>query len=99
MMLYLFSFLLLLCVGITLFINLDPAFGGNPTKEQKESYKHFDNYVNGKFVNEVPTDVMSSSDSSSMIKDSNSRLKTVIQLVKFLFLSLIGIKLKVKKIV
>lgn len=46
--------ILLLCVGITLFMNLDPAFGGNQTKEQKEAYKQFDNYVDGKFVNELP---------------------------------------------
>jgi L-ascorbate metabolism protein UlaG (beta-lactamase superfamily) len=71
----LFSFLLLLGVGITLFISLDPAFGGNPTKEQQESYQHLNNYVNGKFVNEVPTDVMNSSNSSSTNKDSTSEAK------------------------
>ena len=76
MVLYLFSFLLLLGVGITLFINLNPAFGGNPTKEQKESYQHFNNYVNGKFVNEVPTElVINSSDASSTNKDSTSEAK------------------------
>jgi L-ascorbate metabolism protein UlaG (beta-lactamase superfamily) len=69
-MLYLLSLLFVLCVGILLFINLDPAFGGNPTKEQKENYKDFDNYVNGKFINEVPTGMFnSSSDSSSAIKN------------------------------
>ena len=73
MVLYLFSFLLLLGVSITLFINLDPAFGGNPTKEQKENLSKFNNYVNGKFVNEVPTDVMNSSDASSTNKDSTCR--------------------------
>jgi L-ascorbate metabolism protein UlaG (beta-lactamase superfamily) len=72
-MLNLFSLLFVVCVGIVLFINLDPAFGGNPTKEQKENYKDFDNYVNGKFVNEVPTSLfMSSSDSSSVVKDSKA---------------------------
>jgi L-ascorbate metabolism protein UlaG (beta-lactamase superfamily) len=69
--LYLFSFLFVVCIGITLFINLAPTFGGNPTKEQKENYKHFDNYVNGKFVNGVPTGMgMSLSDFLSMAKDS-----------------------------
>jgi len=69
-MLYLLAFLILLCIGITLFIKLDPAFGDNPTKEQKERYQHFDNYVNGKFVNEVPTAMsMSISDGLSMFKD------------------------------
>lgn len=71
MILYLSSFLLLLCIGVTLFINLDPAFGGNPTKEQKEYYKQFDNYVNSKFVNEIPTSLkMSLSEQISMIRDS-----------------------------
>lgn len=70
-MLYLFSFLILLCIGITLFIKLNPAFGGNPTKEQKESYERFNNYVSGKFVNEAPTSLnMSLSNIISMIKDS-----------------------------
>jgi len=70
-MLVLLSFLLVMFVGVTLFINLDPTFGGNPTKEQKEYYKHVDNYVNGKFVNEIPTSLkMSLSEQISMIKDS-----------------------------
>lgn len=70
-MIYLFCFLILLCAGIALFINLNPAFGGNQTKEQKEFYEKFDNYVNGKFVNEIPTNLsMSFSDILSMIKDS-----------------------------
>lgn len=71
MLLYLFSLLFLLCIGITLFINLDPAFGENPTNEQKETYKHLKNYVNEKFVNEVPTQlVISSSESLATNKDS-----------------------------
>jgi L-ascorbate metabolism protein UlaG (beta-lactamase superfamily) len=71
MILYLLSLLFILCLCITLFINLYPSFGGNPTKEQKEIYKHFDNYVNGKFVNEVPTSLnMSLSNLLSMVKDS-----------------------------
>jgi len=71
MILYLSSFLLLLCIGITLFLNLYPAFGGDPSKEQKEVYKGLNNYVDGKFVNEVPTSLdMSLSDNLSMIRDS-----------------------------
>lgn len=71
--LYLFSCLFVLGVGITLFINLNPAFGGNPTKEQKENYKRLDNYVNGEFVNEVPTSLTIGSDNSaSVIKNSNA---------------------------
>lgn len=71
MMIYILSFLVLLCVGITLFLNLDPAFGGNPTKEQKDNYKRFGNYIDGKFVNAVPTSLfMRSSESSSATDDS-----------------------------
>jgi L-ascorbate metabolism protein UlaG (beta-lactamase superfamily) len=75
MVLYFISFLLLLSACIILFINLDPAFGGNPTKEQKETYQNLSNYDNGKFVNEIPTDVMNSSDASSTNKDSTSETK------------------------
>ncbi|MEN6462438.1 MAG: MBL fold metallo-hydrolase, partial [Syntrophomonas sp.] len=72
MALYLFTFLLLLCVGITLFIKLDPVFGGSPMKEQKETYKQYENYVNDKFVNETPTKLgISSSGSTSTDKDTN----------------------------
>ncbi|GEP64487.1 hypothetical protein CBE01nite_22550 [Clostridium beijerinckii] len=71
MIIYIFSFIILLCVGVTAFIKLNPAFGGKPTKEQIEFYKNFDNYVNGKFVNETPTGLgMSASDILSMLKDS-----------------------------
>jgi L-ascorbate metabolism protein UlaG (beta-lactamase superfamily) len=70
-MLYLFSFLILLCIGIILFIKLNRAFGGKQTQEQKELYNNFENYINGKFVNETPTSLsMSHSDILSMIKDS-----------------------------
>lgn len=76
MILYLFSFILLLVVGVLLFINLDPAFGGKPTKEQKETYKYLDNYVNEKFVNEVPTSVFgNSSNSSAAINDFKASAK------------------------
>jgi hypothetical protein len=68
-MIYLFSFLLLAGISITLFLNLNPSFGGNLTKEQKESYKNFSNFVNGKFVNEVSTRLFKISTNSS--KDDN----------------------------
>ncbi len=72
MILYLFSFFIILCISIILFMNLSPAFGGNPTKEQKEIYKHFTNYINGKFVNEVPTSLgLMFSDNSTATKDFN----------------------------
>jgi L-ascorbate metabolism protein UlaG (beta-lactamase superfamily) len=71
--LYLLSFLLLLGVVTILFLNIDPAFGGNPTTEQKEFYQHSNNYVDGKFINEDPAElVINSSDNSSMNEDSAS---------------------------
>lgn len=71
MILYLLSFLGVLCIGFLLFINIYPSFGGNLSKEQKDYYKQLKNYVNGKFVNEIPTSLkMSASDYVSMLKDS-----------------------------
>jgi L-ascorbate metabolism protein UlaG (beta-lactamase superfamily) len=76
MILYFLSFLLLLSVVIILFINIDPAFGGSPTKEQTEMYQHLNNYVDGKFINEDPTElVINSSDGSSTNEDSASEAK------------------------
>ncbi|WP_078380562.1 MBL fold metallo-hydrolase [Sutcliffiella halmapala] len=69
-MIYLSIFLVALCVIIISFIKLHPVFGGNPRKEQKGKYNTFDNYENGKFVNQVPTKMsMSASDIFSMLKD------------------------------
>ena len=73
---YLFCIFLLFCVGIILFINIDPAFGGNPTKEQKEMYQNLNNYVNGKFINEYPTELSTNSlDAPSTNEDSASEAK------------------------
>jgi Predicted Zn-dependent hydrolases of the beta-lactamase fold len=52
-----FLLLLLFCAGIIVFMNVDPAFGGDPTTEQKEAYQQLSNYVDGHFVNELPTSV------------------------------------------
>nr|WP_090885975.1 MBL fold metallo-hydrolase [Evansella caseinilytica] len=54
-MIFIFAFIVVLCLVILLYINLHPVFGGNPNKEQKQMYEGFDNYVDGKFVNLVPT--------------------------------------------
>jgi len=56
MVLYIFGFLVVLGLGVILFVNLSPAFGGNLSQEQKEAYKHFSNYIDGRFVNEVYAD-------------------------------------------
>lgn len=76
MILYLFGFLLVLCIGIILFVYIHPVFGGDPTKEQKEAYKSYDNYVDGKFTNGIPTRLLiSSPGSSSENKNSASDVK------------------------
>ncbi len=65
--------LVVLGVVISLFINIHPAFGGNPSKEQKEVYNTFDNYDNGKFVYRASTKMNgSASNSPSTFEDSNS---------------------------
>jgi L-ascorbate metabolism protein UlaG (beta-lactamase superfamily) len=61
MILYLVSFLLLFSFGVAMFMNLHPAFGGKPTKEQKEAYNSLNNYLEGKFVNAVPASAGSDS--------------------------------------
>ncbi|MGR6544093.1 MBL fold metallo-hydrolase [Paenibacillus tundrae] len=53
MVLYILTSILLIIVGALLFMLLYPSFGGNPSKEQKETYNQLENYTNGKFVNEV----------------------------------------------
>ncbi|MEH7087074.1 MBL fold metallo-hydrolase [Neobacillus drentensis] len=67
-MIFLLVTLGLLGAVISLFINLHPVFGRNPSNEQKEIYKTFDNYVNGKFVYQSPT----KSTITSTFKNSNS---------------------------
>lgn len=72
-MIYLLIFLSVLSAVIILFLNLHPVFGGTASKEQQETYKKFNNYVNGKFVNQVPTKLdMNASDNFSMLKESIS---------------------------
>lgn len=73
MVLYLFGFLLILCVGVALFLNLNPAFGGNPTQELKEIYKNLNNFDDGKFVNEVQTKLDMSL--STMVKEADVSTK------------------------
>ncbi|NMD71249.1 hypothetical protein HHO41_13160 [Bacillus sp. DNRA2] len=69
-MIYLLIFLLLLCLVITIFLKLHPVFGGTSSKEQHDVYKKYDHYVDGKFVNQVPTSMARSfSDNVSMLKE------------------------------
>jgi L-ascorbate metabolism protein UlaG (beta-lactamase superfamily) len=57
LVLRLFFLMVLFCACIILFMNINPAFGGNPTTEQKEMYQQLNHYVDGHFINEVPTRV------------------------------------------
>ncbi|ULT59827.1 MBL fold metallo-hydrolase [Neobacillus drentensis] len=75
-MVYFLLFLVVLLVFVLLFININPAFGGNPSKKQKEQYSHLDNYVDGKFINPEPTKLnMSAADYFSMIEENFSGAK------------------------
>jgi hypothetical protein len=47
--------ILSIAVFITLFINLNPQFGANPSYFQKELYSTFPNFVDGEFKNHEPT--------------------------------------------
>lgn len=70
-MLYLLIFLGVLVIGIILFITLHPTFGAGPSKQNRESYRNFNHYKNGKFVNQNPTDMkMDLSSILSLMKDS-----------------------------
>jgi L-ascorbate metabolism protein UlaG (beta-lactamase superfamily) len=70
-MLYLLIFLGVLVIGIILFITLHPTFGASPSKQNRESYRNFNHYKNGKFVNQNPTDMkMDLSSILSLMKDS-----------------------------
>ncbi|WP_410511213.1 MBL fold metallo-hydrolase [Paenibacillus sp. BR2-3] len=70
-MLYSAVLLTLLGVAAALVLNLNPAFGGNLTEEQKQAYKKYPNFVDGKFVNLEQADIsFTLSDSISMITDS-----------------------------
>ncbi|MEL6591676.1 MAG: MBL fold metallo-hydrolase [Bacteroidota bacterium] len=47
------SLIVLVVVIGALFINLSPQFGGKATDSQKANYAKYDNYADGKFINEV----------------------------------------------
>lgn len=51
-------------------MNVDPTFGGNPTTEQKETYEQLSNYVDGHFVNELPTSVFGDPSDTLQANDS-----------------------------
>ncbi|MEM1136333.1 MAG: MBL fold metallo-hydrolase [Bacteroidota bacterium] len=53
----LLSFLVLLILAGTLFLNFYPSFGGNHSAEEKATFAEKANYKKGKFLNEVATDM------------------------------------------
>ena len=48
---FLIGFLLVLIIGVALFVNLSPEFGGAPSKKQRETYAQSSNFKNGVFRN------------------------------------------------
>lgn len=73
MIVFVLKAIFLLIVIITLFINLNPAFGKNPDAVQKEKFKEYENYVQGKFINEIPTRFVINSFDTEEKNDKNSR--------------------------
>ncbi|WP_256623754.1 MBL fold metallo-hydrolase [Methanolobus chelungpuianus] len=55
-----------------LFISIHPAFGGTPTSEQKETYRESDNYIDGKFINDVPARDLANRSSNSSINGNSA---------------------------
>ncbi|WP_053363388.1 MBL fold metallo-hydrolase [Bacillus sp. FJAT-27251] len=49
-MIYVFIFVLLFIIALSLFMKLHPVFGGRPSDEDTVGYNKLDNYVKGKFV-------------------------------------------------
>ena len=47
--------LLAVIVFTTLFINISPQFGSNPSRAQKQFFSSFKNFKNGEFKNNEPT--------------------------------------------
>jgi L-ascorbate metabolism protein UlaG (beta-lactamase superfamily) len=71
-MIYFFIFIVVLGVAISLFINMHPVFGGDPSNEQTAVFNKFDNYADGKFVFGAATKNSGAIDSSMTSQDSIS---------------------------
>lgn len=70
-MVYLLGFFCVLVIGIILFLTMHPTFGGSTSKMDREQYRFFDHYKNGKFVNLSSTEMrMNVSTIFSLLKDS-----------------------------
>lgn len=51
------SIVVLLTLVTVIFVNTSPQFGGKPTKEQKLQYAQTGYYEEGKFVNQIPSEM------------------------------------------
>lgn len=69
---YITLLIALLGVVILLFLNLHPSFGANPSKEQEALYNTFENYQDGKFVNQESTLAPGSTNRSFASRNSDS---------------------------
>nr|WP_281890819.1 MBL fold metallo-hydrolase [Paenibacillus sp. YYML68] len=75
-MIYTLLTIITLLAAAALYMTLHPVFGGNVSPEQKEQFAKLSNYADGKFVNQVPTQMdMNASNVWSMLKDSMSGAK------------------------
>jgi len=54
---YLISIFILMYLSIGIFIRTSPAFGRQLTKEQIQEFEKLDNFENGVFINQIPTDM------------------------------------------
>lgn len=51
------SIVVLLVIVTAILVNTSPQFGGKPTKEQKLQYAQTGHYEDGKFVNQIPSEM------------------------------------------
>ena len=70
-LIYSLALLITLGIALLLFLTLHPTFGGNPNEEQQALYDTFDNYEDGKFVNQS-TGTENSTNSSSFEETDSS---------------------------
>jgi L-ascorbate metabolism protein UlaG (beta-lactamase superfamily) len=68
-MIYLLIFALLFAMALSLFIRMNPVFGGKPSIKETEQYHTFDHYAKGKFIFRTSTD---GSSSHSIVRPQHS---------------------------
>ena len=67
------AIILALVIGVLLFINISPQFGGSLSKQQQEIYTKSKNYKDGKFINQgnINLDMSISDIGKSLVKYIN----------------------------